>query len=214
MALRRSIQQAAVSSLSTWLASQFPDCAVYDRWPEANVSLTKAITIIRAGARVDDYIDPVVLRQINSETNPTQSLYTWRLAYCSQPVQLDVWTTSDVVRDDIMARLDDALHSGFTALGDFSQDPVSNDVFLNFREEDGWFGAVNFRFDSPDLIETPDNVQQTEYRATYKGFAFFELSVDAPSPRLAQINLQLKISQQLPPPTDLTPDLTIITVID
>src|SRR5258708_436009 len=111
MSLTVTIQQAACNALSTYIQTALSDVTVFARWPEASVKLpTKALSIIPAGPRITEFLDNNVLFQ-SSTTDPNPS-YAWQIATCRQPIQLDVWTTADVLRDDILARLDNIMNTG------------------------------------------------------------------------------------------------------
>src|SRR5262245_5154952 len=100
-----SIQQAAANAFATWLASQLPGVVVEPRWPSPDKQKpSKSITLVMAGRRRDTPIDPYVLKKTN--TGPTQTTAVWPIAACVQPFQLDIWTLSDIARDDLIAQLD------------------------------------------------------------------------------------------------------------
>ena len=175
-----------MNAIAAYLSKLFADCTVFSRWPEAQDEPNKTISVIRAGGRQDEFIEPQAIRRVDLDAVTAE--YVWRVAYCTQPLQLDVWATSDVSRDDIMARLDSALRAGDGPAGLLNRNPEPG-LLLRFDPTDGWNGTCYFRFDTPELIETADQVQQSEFRASYRGDAYFELTVKATSPRMAIINL-------------------------
>ena len=58
---------------------------------------------------------------------------------------------------------------------------------------DDWDGFVSYWFDEPSLTDAPDAVQRCEYRATYRGWAAMQLTLDAESPRLARAALRQRL---------------------
>jgi hypothetical protein len=186
-----SIQQAAANALATWLATELPDVTLSNRWPEPTVPLgPKTVTVLLAGAADDDILDPQVESQINTELLPT-AIYTYRLRCRRQNLQLDVFTQYDVHRDDIMARLDKALNASETrTLGpSFPAAPTRNGIVLALA--DGWVGMADFLFEGPNLSDNPESQQQTDYRATYRGYVDVMLTytTETPVARMAVIEL-------------------------
>src|SRR5579864_5517484 len=122
-----SIDQAAINAIKLWFAANLPaDVVIDDRWPEPSRSLpVKAITILPAGAREQDYVDPQIVSATSLGPSTNNQMYSWLVALIKQPLQLDVWTKSDVDRDDIKARLEPILFAGEgLTLGSYNADPV------------------------------------------------------------------------------------------
>lgn len=191
-----SIQQAAANALATYLASELSDVTVEQRWPDASKNLpAKAITILMAGPRTEDKFDPHLVS--TAELAPpvaNTAAFTWAVASITQPLQLDVWTTYDVVRDEILARLDDSLHKGEThTLGTFNSDPVRHGVLLALG--DGWTGNVDCTFDAPTVDQTPDQVNKAEFRATMRGEARMTLTWTGNSARAASLQFRLRLRE-------------------
>lgn len=205
---RVSIQQAAANAFARWLRTELPDVDVESRWPEPNRRLPpKMLTVLLAGNRIDEPLDPHVLHM--EPIDEATGLYRWRVTACRQPMQLDVWATSDVERDDLLARLDTALRAGpgRTLPWDWNGDPTANDLTLPL--EDGWKDTVAvIEFGSPSLTDHASAVQQREYRATLRGDARMNLYVEAESPRMATIRLRQRIAEAGAP----TPSPETVTV--
>lgn len=208
MAKRVSVQQAVQSALQAWLMSKLPeDVTVSDRWPEPTVNMAKSagsdrrlktITILRAGPRQDEELQPE-LEDGRVVVDATHNLYVWTVLECKQPMQLDVWAAYDGDRDELMALLDEALHAGDETLGITGGDPVRTGGVL-LAVQDGWSTApfetfADFVFESAEAHDDPTSVQQSEYRATIRGYASFSLSVAAKSPTIASIQLRARVSE-------------------
>jgi hypothetical protein len=104
-----------------------------------------------------------------------------------------VWATSHAARDDLVARLEDALNvSESKSLGVRNADPVRHGVVL--RLPDPWDGVSDFLFDSATANDTADAAQRSEHRATARGHAWMDLTVRAESARLARATLRARIS--------------------
>lgn len=197
--MRVTVQQAAANALAAWLAMQMSDVVVEPRWPAPDKKRpAKSITVVTAGARRDTPID---LRQIQmTNSGPKQVQTTWQLAACTQPFQLDVWANTDVDRDDILARLDDFLHAGEQTVGGlFVPTPVGFGNLLKLA--DGWdaFGTIaDFVFDNPNLEQTADAAGRALYRATFRGNAYFMLTVSTLTARQLAINFVQRISETDP----------------
>jgi hypothetical protein len=120
------------------------------------------------------------------DTGPNTSLFTWRMRALRQPLQLDVWTRHHAARDALLADLDVALNVGMgETLGAKNADPVRHGVVVPLG--DGWSGTADCFFDRPDVFDTPDAAARSEFRATVRGWADVDLTITAPSARLAVI---------------------------
>jgi hypothetical protein len=80
------------------------------------------------------------------------------------------------------------------SLGLVNADPVEQGLALLL--DDGWSGFASYWFDEPAITETPDAVQRSEYRATYRGWAAMELTIDAESACLARARLEVRLDGQ------------------
>lgn len=184
-----TLQQAATNAFVKYLKTQLPDINIFPRWPRGNFP-GRAITVLQAGHRRVIPLDPRVLSKTNLPNNQTRVV--WQIGHCTQPYQLDVWADSELARDDIMARLDDALHAGQSSLTGVShRDPVGHGCSI--RLADGWETTetiADFSFNEPDLIDEPETVSRSQYRATYRGEAYMMLTVKRTSARQAQITLK------------------------
>lgn len=197
-----TVQQAAVNALRAWLASELPDAVVFDRWPAPERELPpKAVTILLAGkARDDITIGQRIVKTV--PLDPTTATYSWRFGTRYHPVRIDLWATSDYDRDDLMERVDQALHKGpkFT-LGLPLGDPVRDGPLIALA--DGHEGYADFTFESPDP-SFPETAE-SEWRASFDGTVAVDLIVTADSPRLLVVKLQAKITELKPSsaPADL-----------
>lgn len=191
-----SIQQAAANALATWLQTKLPDVVVQPQWPSPDYTKPdKVISIVTAGVRSDLPLDPRVVGRTN--LSDTTANFRWQIAACKQPFQLDIWTTSDVDRDDIMARLDQVIRAGATPLaGVYNPNPVGHGCLI--AVQDGWQSyntIADFSFDEVDTDTTSDTQLRDIYRATYTGDAFFMLTVSAVSARQLVIDFAQRISE-------------------
>lgn len=197
-----SIQQASANAAVAYLRTALPGVLIHPRWPTSDFQ-GKTITLITAGARRDQAINPRLLSNIPQGDNQTVSV--WQVALCTQPFQLDVWAQSFTERDDIVAQLDTAFRAGRAPLPWIAyDDPVSNGFFVPLA--DGWDGTAYFSFDTPDYEDSPDSVKRNQYRATFRGDAYMTLAITAPA--LQRIK-QIKISAYLDGPNS-PPDDTLI----
>ena len=199
-----SIQQAAMNSLAVWLQTALGlDVVVSQRWPAAQKPLPpKACTLLMVGTRDEEFLPPEV---VSFQTLPgvqgsqgsqgfqgsqgaqSHALYRWKVAEIIQPFQVDIWANYDVVRDDLVKRLQDAIH-----VGTLPYQPVANSPTLQLS--DGWVGAVDFIVDQGTNNDLPNAAEVCEWRATYSGEARVVLYVDAISPKQAQIILKQTLS--------------------
>lgn len=170
------------------------DVKVEARWPAPDKDLPpKAITLVASGARRDTMVDLKLLNASNSGLSNTNGF--WQVAACYQPFQLDIWAQRDVDRDDMMARLDNFLHSGERYLtGVSSPNPAGFGVLLQVG--DGWSDIVqttaDFYFEGPDLLDDPDTVIRALRRATLRGGAHFMLAVPVTTSRQKLIELSIQ----------------------
>jgi hypothetical protein len=213
VSLKVSIQQAAANAFATWLGSKLaPDVVVEPRWPSPDKRKNpRVVTVVMAGPRRDTPID---LRQLSAtNVGATQKRTVWQVAACSQPFQLDVWAESDVELDDIVARLDEALHSGESSLAS-----VFNPMLVGHGNliavGDGWddFGTVaDFNFEEPDTDDAGDTADRNIYRATYRGDAHFMLTVSTLTARQLVIKFLAQLSESDPDPTAEPEELFTLT---
>jgi hypothetical protein len=184
--MKLTVEQAVVNALGSWLARSLgKSVAVSAQWPEPTKKLPpKAITILRTGSPDEEPLDPIVVARV--DTGPHVSLFTWRMRALRQPLQLDVWARHHAARDELLAELDVALNAPMSAtIGVSSSDPVRHGVVVPLG--DGWTGMADCFFDRPEVSDTPDAAARGEYRATVRGWADVDLTVTAPSARLAVI---------------------------
>jgi hypothetical protein len=186
--MKVSVEQAAVNALGAWLSRTLgAGVVVSTQWPEPSKKLPeRALTILRAGPPESDPVDPIVVGRVDTDAHT--SMFTWRLRAVRQPLQLDVWARHHAVRDELLAELDVALNTGMSAtLGATGADPVQNGVVVLLG--DGWTGTAYCFFDRAELADSPDAATRHEYRATLRGWAEVDLTITAPSARLAVIRL-------------------------
>ena len=184
--MKVTVEQAAINALARWLAQALgKHVAVSTEWPEPTKKLpAQAVTILRAGAPDEEPLDPIVVGRV--DTGPHQSLFTWRMRALRQPLQIDVWARHAPVRDSLLARLDEALNAGMGAtLGISNADPVRHGVVVPLA--DGWTGTADCYFDRPEVGDTPDAAARSEFRATLRGWTEVDLTLTAPSARIAVI---------------------------
>ena len=185
-----------------------PVLVVQPRWFDGDRALpAKAISIIEAGPASTEWLDP----EIVSLTPLGADVATvWRLAFRTQPLQLDVWARSDVELDDLCARLDTALNRGAAGVGVTNVDPAASGVILALA--DGWTPCVgDFVFDSTLREPAPDSVQVGEWRATMRGRVVVTLLISATNAKIARINLNQRLRTVDPIDSAETPETTVIT---
>lgn len=151
------------------------------RWPEPDQKLpAMAITVLLAGKATDEILQPRLVSSRNIDS--VSLLARWQVLERMQPLQLDIWAQYDVVRDALVAALDQVLNLGSMPYS-VPGDPLVLDL------ADGWTGKVAFDFGGPANQDGPNAVQVSEYRSTYEGEARAVLYVDAKTPKLASIRL-------------------------
>ena len=208
-----SIGQAACNALAAYLKQRFtPDVRIYDRWPEPNIKLPpKAISVIKFGKR--ERLDVAAVGFVDTITpiNATTAVCTFRVGSYIQPVQLDAWATSDVERDDLVARLDEYLTAGQDETLDpsLTDDPVRDGVLLPLNTDDGWSGNVDCWLDEPEINDTPESVQRSEFRAMYVGELRGAFSRAVEVPLMTSITLKTKYGPQTVPVQALFETLTL-----
>ena len=183
------VQQAAINALKTWLDSRLTGTGieVRKRWTEPDTKLpAKCVTIIPAGPREDQILEPIVVSQ---STTLGVTTYVYRIGCSTLPLQLDVWATYAPTRDEVLSLLDAHLNVGEAiTLGQLGRDVVRRGLLLPLG--DGWSGYADICFDTPSYFDTPDSAQVQEFRATYRGEAVIDLTVQATAAKIAQIILR------------------------
>ena len=186
---------AAENALVAWISSQLTDIMISKEWPTPGepINPNGSVSILRAGGCDETpviYPNPTKVVPI-PYTNNAQ--FYWRTHACEQPMQMDVWATSELRRDDIVERLNNALTAGraqtlspafFATFGvDPNQNPVEQCIVLQLAAPwDHLVGA--YQFESPETEDSAGSNKRREYRATYRGSAFFDRTVIRVSPRL------------------------------
>lgn len=210
-----SVQQAAANAFTDYLASTLNNpkvlpkpawkspVVVEPRWPDPKKLAARAITLVMSGPRTNG-ADPVLGWWHHAAKVVPQPpglpagmiMWRWTVGWYEQPVQMDIWTLSDIDRDDLIARLDVALHSGPGELSPDQpggHDPIVDYLVVPLRQQDGWPNAytdVYFADDGPTLIDTATNAGQSLYRATWRGTLKMLLTIDAPEPKMAKIQFK------------------------
>lgn len=150
-----------------------------------------ALAALGAGATLAALAARTIALRNAIEAHYAARIYTWRLADVEQPVQLDVWATKDVLRDDLMARLVPLLHAGegdsAAVAGIDADQAVRAGTLLALA--DGWTGYADAEFDAPTFTDTSDTVKRSEYRATYRGTLSVWRLVKHQSPRITRATL-------------------------
>jgi hypothetical protein len=216
-----SVEQAAGDALVAWIASQLTDVDVNDEWPDPNVppAASGEITVLRAGACDETLVvPPQVLKTVPDAPPAVTSNFYYRTHACEQPMQLDVWATSKPRRDDIINRLGTAMTAGkaltlspayFAAEGiSTNQDPVVQSIVLQLASP--WDHLVAaYQFEAPETDDTGDEVSRAEFRATYRGTAFFDRTVIRKLARLVQVAMTVSPTQSGASPAPHTTTLTV-----
>lgn len=206
---------AASYALQKYLQSIFQgEVAIEPKWPDADKELpNKGITILPAGPRKIEWLqEPELVSEEDLSPN-TMKKYNWRIAECTQDYQLDIWTHYSDDRDDLVARLDRCLNVGDSALSTASLSTPSVDPGVALEMQNGWeMSNAYFLFDTIDYKDSPEQVMRNEFRATYKGSGMFNLIESSINPKLAKINIGIKLGY-LPIPVpdgyDQPPDIII-----
>lgn len=217
MAQLVSIEQAISNSLAFYLATSLPGVDVQPRWPVPSKNLpTKAVSVVPVGRRQYFDTSESFIRFLSSEEafltddqgntlvdgngdpliDDKHRVYTYAVAACSQALQLDVWATNDFDRDDIVARIDDALSAGLgTTIGTVNDDPFRDGPLLALS--DGYSGFADFTFDGPLKDDSSDSSSRSEYRATYTGTATAHRSRKIQLPTIVKIKLVMRVAELL-----------------
>lgn len=206
MAQRVAIYDAAIRALGRYLSNKLAtvdgmgDCTIRFDWPPPDVKLDpKTIVILAAGKYEHEDVEPYVMK-----ADPRGGVLdenTWIVAFIEQPLQIDVWATNEPTRSHMVACLMDLLFYGlgFTLGQGRNPDPIANDTQIALA--DGWEGIADFWFDSAGDSDSPNQVFQNEYRATFTGAAELVLTVKATSPRLATFIFKERLRQSGDPST-------------
>jgi len=217
-----SVVQASEDALDAWLTSQLLGVKISDEWPAPRDPFPAGgmVTILRVGQCQQTRVTPYVLKQVDDPYD-VNSVFYWKVAACEQPLQLDVWTTSKPLRDDILNRLATALTAGkaltlspafFAAEGiSPNQDPVALDISLQLAAP--WDHLVAaYMFDEPETSDTPRTNKIREFRGTYHGTAWFDRTVARSSPRIKKVHIAVAVSPlKLPPPTCADAVVVVVT---
>src|SRR6187402_725104 len=164
LSLRTSIEQAAMTRLRDYLQAELTSvygggdrekCVVSDTWPAADSGLPfRAVTVLAAGDREDTNVQEQDIRKEAFDGH--LKLYTWRVACCRQPVQLDVWSKAGAHRDDLVARLGDILRRGERYTCSVPNgNPVRDGVLLELDpNKSGYRGFVDCTFEGPRRMDS------------------------------------------------------------
>jgi hypothetical protein len=181
-----SVQQAAVNALAAHLRQYLPDVVVDDRWPDPSRDMQlPALTILMSAARQDL---PISGQDLSFQNVGARIKFQTQITAFEQLLQLDIWAKNQIQRDDILARLDEALNV----------DTLNDDVMhgLNLISGDGWDDTYfDYYFESPELEDAPYTAIVDEWRARIRGHAWGILTVKRETARQSVINFQLKVQE-------------------
>lgn len=205
-----SVGQAAATALARHLkAALSQDVTVLDRWPEFNGNIFAALTpgdedqravvsVIKVGRRQRLSVVTVPKQADVTNLPDGRVLVAWPIGSVIQPVQIDVWAKTDDDRDDLVRQLDDALNVGTSAIpGAPTADPAADGVQAPLDPAAlGYGGTVDYFLDEPEIDDSPESVQRSEYRATYFGEARAPLAKVVTASTLAAAMLTLGATTQ------------------
>ena len=120
------------------------------------------------------------------DTGPHTSLFTWRLRALRQPLQLDVWTKHAPPATTCSPGSTRPSTPGW-ARPSARRTRIPCATASSCPLADGWTGTADCYFDRPEVNDTPDAATRSEYRATVRGWAEVDLTISAPSARIAVI---------------------------
>ena len=185
-----SIEQSACNALCDYLQERMgSNVVVESRWSDKQPpTAPKAITILRAGSAQHAMAinaEPISVEELDPPA-PARGLYRHQILEVTQPLQIDCWAATDIVRDELWATLTLALHAGDQRY----ESPVGPGLVLELDADDGWSGVAEYIFDNKSSSDHLASVAPSEQRATASGEARMTLYVDAELPRIADIKLQ------------------------
>jgi hypothetical protein len=185
--------QAAANALANYLDQTLSDdITVFARWAEPDVQLPpKVVTVVKVGSRrrLEVMGESEVTRELLPDGKTIRE--TRAIGSYEQPMEIHVWSTSDVDREDIIAQLDQALNAGIPQTLGLNGDPWRDGVLIALLASDQYAGNVDFWFDAVVYDDSGDAVQRREYRAWYVGEARGLFSVIAEVPYMHNITLEL-----------------------
>lgn len=184
-----TLQTKACVALAEFLEPRL-GVPVKSEWPQRDFRApVNIVTITTAGARRDTPVDLGIVKKVLNGTYNVDS--TWLLASCEQPLALDVWSSNEVDRDDILVKLDDVLHLGDSTLAtSWCATPAGNGILLQLDSE----STVDYDFGRPEVEYSSDDEAREIFRATYLGTAYFMLTVTRTTPRQKVIELVQQIN--------------------
>lgn len=203
---RKTLEQTMCDLLATYLQSEL-DAAlgagvvpVEPEWPAPDSPLPdgagtrpkRSVTLVMVGERRDVRLQESLL---SVEPGSVSGSFNcrYRVKACTQPIQLDIWAQTMPEADEIASVLEDSLHRGpkYT-LGDPLGELVRDGPLLKFADDDPrYYGFVDFTFDGPSRDSSL--VREREGRIMMSGSADGILTVDAESPKLALVKLQMAL---------------------
>ncbi len=186
--------QIAATTLQAWLATNLTGgVTVYDRWVEPSVDrVGKVVSVSKVGRRrrEDVLVCPVVESRTIVDDHTETITVPW--GQYAQDLQLEIWTTNDPDREDLIGQLDTALNTGTSlSLAAATGNPFRDGLLLAITLS-GYAGFVFYHFDDVDIPDDPDSNQVNEYRCSYLGTARGGLSQVRTVPRLKSIALKAK----------------------
>lgn len=129
-----------------------------------------------------------IRQKVNGHFGAT--IIEWAIRSAELPIQLDIWATSRVELDDLIARVYPLLDMDGTAAR-LDRGPRTG---LLLTLSDGYDGVVDVTFDPPYRMVSESPVGRSEFRATSSGLAYFNVTIKAQTARMAVINLVTTVS--------------------
>lgn len=212
--------QNAINNPPAWMGKPVASVIVEPRWPDPKKLPERAITIIDAGP-YSYGADPVLGWWHEAELVDPQppglptgmQMWRWVVGWYEQPVQLDIWSWSDIDRDDLITRLEYAIRTGPGDTTSLVGDPISDYIILPMLQVDDQLGlwcSADFSEDGPTRVDTSMSASRTMYRATWKGSIGFTMTVKAVSFPIAKVIFQLKMREDTVPTAGDPIDLQVL----
>lgn len=193
--VRSALKSYLQTNLTTGVSPPYPGAVVSEFWPTPQKAVpAQAVTVVSPGKPTLRYLQDVPW--VTTATTGHAGTTIYLRAMAEIPLQLDVWTQAQAVRDGLAAAVGDFLNRAAAttvatpALQEFLAGP---DLVLNITNLYGF--PCNYDFDAlPEYIDSPLAAERSEWRATWAGKALLYIPQQENVYLMEQILLELGLN--------------------
>ena len=192
--VKAAVRASLAAYLLDYLAADYPTLQVLQKWPTPGKALPEVcISIVAPGGDEESPFAPEVVAVTPGLGVDGEVTYSTGLQVLG--LQLDCWTRFSAVRDALAGAVWSALNRHpLDTLDPEAKPHLGAQRGLVIPVTDLYNTPCDFRFDPvSDVVETSDNAQQGEWRATWQGTATVHALVRETLPLIQQVTITFDV---------------------